>query len=156
MSGLTRRTVLQGSAAVGGLVGAGCTALRDDTQETYVKEISVLNRDPTAYTVHMLLLEDGEPIHWESTEASAAPEDGDGSTLGSGEFETLPSDPGADVLYVWRDDQPRSAWTEYDLRAYDLHCVKFLVMIGERYGDSTGEVSLRPSAGCPEEDSTGG
>lgn len=147
-----RRTVLHGGVALGGLVGAGYLALRDDTQETYVKEMTIWNRDPTTYTVHMLLLEDGEPVHWESTEAGGAPKDGDGSTLGGGEFETLPSDPGADVLYVWRDDQPRSAWAEYDLRAYELSCVKFMVMIGGRNGGSPGDVSLISSAGCPYED----
>ena len=115
-----------------------------------MKEISVLNRDPATYTVSMLLVEDGEPVYWDSVDVDAYSADSD--TVGSAEFENYPTEPGAYTLYVWRDDQPRSAWAEYDLREYDLPCVKFLVILGRPSDDRRRRVSLRPSAGCPDEE----
>lgn len=145
MPRVTRRTALRGSAALLAAVGAGCASrLRDASEPTSVKEISVWNGDPEPHAVHALLLEGGDPVCWESVDVD--PYSPDGDVFGGAEFEEFPSEPGAYRLYVWRDDQPRSAWEELDLREYELPCTKVVVMIGER---RRGEVTLHRSAGCP-------
>jgi len=73
------------------------------------------------------------------------------ATSVAGEFDGFPTDPGNYVLYVWRDDQPRSEWTQVDFSESDRSCLNLTIFIGYR---SAGEITVLSSTRCPDHEST--
>lgn len=150
MSSFTRRKALQFSGVCLALGVAGCTETGWNTsEESRLAELHVGNWDSESYTVYVLLVEDDEPVYWDMMEVEPA----DGSHLGSGEFDGFPTDPGDYVLYVWRDDQSRSEWTQLDFNELDRSCLNLTIFIGQR-GRSAGEISIISSTRCPGDEST--
>ena len=149
MSPCTRRRILQLNSVVLGGSLAGCTRSRDEpsssTTEIRLNVLQAVNRDQQPYTIHVLLVENGEPVYWKSAEVS--PYNPAENRLGGGQFEAYPTDPGEYVLYAWRDDQPRDEWRQSDLRDHDAPCANIVIMIGDA---DTGTVKILRSFGCPE------
>lgn len=123
----------------------GCT-LNRGASKVEIDEISVGNADLTSHRIHLLLLEGGEPVYWHSTEVEAFSKAE--NRLGGGEVNGYPTDSGRYTLYVWKDDQPRSKWSEYDLSKHESSCVKVLILVGNR---REGNIEIRVSTDCPSE-----
>jgi len=139
MPPLTRCRALQlaGMASVGGL--AGCVTSDEESSEpSRLAELTVSNHDPRQYTVHVVVLEDGEPVYWDSKQASPA-EDGQ---LGGATFEGYPTEPGHYVLHARLDDQPESEWKRFDFAEYDTPCLGLNIAIGDATDGRVGELSI--------------
>ncbi|EMA40852.1 hypothetical protein C446_06735 [Halobiforma nitratireducens JCM 10879] len=141
MKRLTRRHALQfGSVALGAAV-AGCSSLGVGASEpTRLTGIRVENRDPTARTVHVLLLDGDDPVYWDSVAADAYSTDRDRGDVT--EFEGVPTELGAVVVYAWRDDQPRDEWERFDFGSDDSSCFELVVGIGYTVDDERGEITI--------------
>ena len=128
MSPLSRRTVLTlgGTALCTGL--AGCATLGEASPaDTRLHELTVANHESEPHTVHVLLLEDGEPVYMASREVEGRT---DPDRVPGGEFEGYPTEAGSYVLYAWRDDQPRPEWRRFDFSEYDVDCVEIAIHVG--------------------------
>lgn len=145
----TRRELLQFTAP--GLLppASGCT-FENDSTEVRIAEISIGNRGPTPYSIHVLLLEDGEPVYWRSKEVEEFSDEDD--RFGGGELTGVPSDSGTYVLYAWRGDRPRSEREERDLGTNDSSCAAVLILVGSESENGRGEISIRVSENCSTED----
>lgn len=154
MSPLTRRTLLRlgGVTFAGGL--AGCNAFGQQSSKTpRLGELAVTNYDPRPHTVHVLLLDDGEPVYWASTQVSPA-EDG---ALGGARFEEFPTEPRNYVLHVRADSQPQAKWESFDFSEYEVSCLGIKIAIGDDNQTDTGDVSIWKTTNpnvCEEEKTT--
>lgn len=149
MPSITRRNTLQFSGAFLALGVAGCTEISPDSSEaSRLAGLHVGNYDRESYIVHVLLVEDGEPAYWDKMEIEPVDE----HRLGGGNFDGYPTDPGNYVLYVWRDDQSRSEWTQVDFDNHDRSCLDLTILIGMR-GTSAGEITITSTTRCPDEQS---
>ncbi|KAB1197777.1 MULTISPECIES: hypothetical protein [Haloferax] len=139
MVSLTRREALRlgGVALTGGL--AGCTAdSKESSQVPRLGELDVLNYDPTPHTVHVVLLDDSEPVYWASEDVPPAKN----GELGGAEFVDFPTEPGAYVLHVRADDQPTSEWEQFDFGEYGVDCLGIQIKIGHVDQTAASDVSI--------------
>lgn len=147
---VTRRNALQLGGGILGIIGSGCTALEDESpEETYLNDLTVLNRDRTEYTLFVLMIKGEKPVYWNSVDVDAYSEEED--RAGGGEFTNYPTDPGSYSLYVWRDDQPRSEWEQVDFDEFDHPtggCVEIMIMVGDASDEDHGNISILHSISC--------
>lgn len=133
MSPRSRRRLLQigGTALTSGL--AGCLgALQDSSgsQTTELAELSIQNEDTRSHTVHVLVLQDREPVYWDSQPVAAGSvEDGSQSSfeqVGTASFQGFPTELQECVLCARVDDQPLSERNRRDLSNYDVSCLQLV------------------------------
>jgi hypothetical protein len=144
---LSRRSVLAALGSASVAATAGCLA-GDEPVTPRLGGPTVLNHDPKAYTVDVVVLDGGEPIYWAAERATAAT----GTTAGGAVFEGYPTDPSQYVLHARLEGQPRDEWVDIDFAAFDAACLTVSLQIGE-FGnsDERGDLSLWRSAnprGC--------
>ncbi|WP_416838086.1 hypothetical protein [Haloferax sp. DFSO52] len=139
MPALTRRDALRrgGVALTVGL--AGCTtASQQSSQTPQLGELDVLNYDPVPHTIHVVLLDAGEPVYWASADVSPAKN----GELGGVEFVDLPTEPGEYVLHVRADDQPKSEWETFDFGEYEVECLGIQIKIEHTNQNAGSDVSI--------------
>lgn len=139
MPSLTRRALLRlgGVTLAGGL--AGCNALDQQSSKTpQLGDLTVTNHDPQPHTVHVLLLDNGEPVYWASKEATPATD----GALGGARFEEFPTKPGNYVLHVRINSQRESKWERLDFSKYDVSCIGIMIAIGDINQTNPGDVSI--------------
>lgn len=151
MYSLTRRTLLRlGGVALAGVL-AGCNTLEQQfSTPPQLGKLSVINYDPRPHTVHVLLLDDGEPVYWDSKEVNPA-EDGE---HGGTHFTKLPTAPSNYVLQVRADSHPDSKWEHFDFSEYDASCISIKISVGDAEQTDAGDVSIWKSTNpyeCEEE-----
>lgn len=93
------------------------------------------------HEISVLLLEDGEPLYWDSRSISAFPED-DGRA-GSYDFEGFPTNHGTYTLYAWRNHQPRSEWETLDIGEISEECIEIIIIVEGGGGGTSGELDIR-------------
>jgi len=96
------------------------------------------NGDPTAHTLHVLMLDGTDPVYSSSISVPAS----ESGSPGGEHFVDFPPEVGNHVLYVWRDSQSPSKWHEVDFREYGEGCIGLVVLIGEAHGGQNGEIHL--------------
>lgn len=147
MSVLTRRRLLQVSGVSVVSVGAGCVSLqRLASDEVRLERLKVVNADSTAYTVHVMLTDEDEPVYFDSQEIESRT----GDEVDAVTFNDFPEDDGAYTIYAWLDDQRPAEWSEFDVTERDS-CTRITITIGG--SDRTSDVEIRSTDGCPDADS---
>lgn len=120
MRNFSRRRLL--SIGTTGLVCglSGCVGtFRDNSQRTQLGELSAYNRDPEPHTVHVLFINDEEPIYTQSRKVPA----NDNGSPGRITFEGYPSRAGESHLYVRVDSEEYKARNHRDMSEYDSRCL---------------------------------
>lgn len=98
----------------------------------------VTNYDRRPHTVHVLILDDGNPVYWASKRVPA----GDETSPGSVRFEGYPTEPGDSVLHVRTDSQPKSGRERLDFGERTASCIGLDIGIGDVNGTSPGDVTI--------------
>ncbi|QSX00048.1 hypothetical protein [Haloterrigena alkaliphila] len=140
----TRRKALHicGSALL--IPSTGCL-FRNDSSETRLGEVSVLNRGERTYIINVLLIDDNGPVYWDSVNVEPSGEGGSSSgELSSG----IPESKSSYTLYAWSGNQNRSEWEEQDLGEIDSACVNVLIIVGNGTDESQGDIDIRVSGDC--------
>lgn len=139
MGSVTRRRAVRvlGACLVGG--SAGCTAFGRDAREfPELYRLRASNSDTRPHTVHVVLLEDGEPVYWDSGDLQPR-EDG---VVDSVTFEGYPTDAAPYVLHARIDEQPRSEWRTVEFATFDQPCLSLDLEIGDEEPGAAGELSV--------------
>ncbi|APX95653.1 hypothetical protein [Natronorubrum daqingense] len=146
----SRRRLLQVSGVSLVAAGAGCVSLQSlGSEETRLERLEVVNSDTTAYTIHVLMAENGDPAYFDSQELDARSDDGD--EAGNVVFDGYPDETGSYTIYSWVDDQPPEEWSEFDTTERDA-CTEVTITVGGP--DRTGDIVIRSTDGCPPDDET--
>ncbi|MDZ5812229.1 hypothetical protein U4E84_12840 [Halorubrum sp. AD140] len=120
---MRRRTVLAttGLALVG--TTSGCQSGAETSpppEDVRVTDMRYRNADRRPYRLHVLLLEDGEPVYWTAEDVPPAETQGDGELLvRERAFEEYPTDPARYELHARLSGDPRSEWVSTDFREVD-------------------------------------
>ena len=131
MSRLTRRKTLQLGGAVLATGLAGCSAFEEESQTAVLGKLEAVNNDGRSHTLHVLLLDDGNPVYWDSKEVLPADESG----LGFARFEGYPTEPDGYALHVRIETQPKSGWEQFDFDQPNTTCYGFLLSVGSKNGN---------------------
>lgn len=149
MSSLTRRNLLRLGGTSLGLGIAGCLSSgsgSESPEPSRLVTLGVSNYEPEPCTVYVLLLEDDEPVYWNTMAADAF--ERDENRTGGGTFDGYPTEPGSYVLYAWRDDQSRADWQRFDFREYDTECLGIYVKVGFAAAGQSEDVSFWWTSDC--------
>jgi len=141
---LPRRHVLQITGVSIASIGAGCTSVPSlSSEETRIESLRVDNLDTSEYVVYVLLVDENNPIYYDSVEVEAF----DGYTEGREEFEGYPREAGEYTLYVWLEGQSPSEGEQFDVTEMDT-CTEVTALI-----NGEGELGLRFSS-CPSDENS--
>ncbi|MBZ6495547.1 hypothetical protein [Natrinema longum] len=149
MSQFARRKVLQVCGVALGVVGAGCSTFQTNTTETRIGEITVINQVAQSDTVHLLLIEDSNPIYWDSIEVE--PNSGREGVVESKSVQNYPTEPGKYALYAWLDDQSRSEWEQVDLTESDSSCLDITIMVDSAENERDGLIRILTFSECADD-----
>jgi hypothetical protein len=117
MPRFTRRRALQAGGLVLGSALAGCS-LGGGSTTPRLAQIRVTNAHDAEHVVQALVLDDGDPIYWESTLLPP----GERQDMSGHSFRDLPSEPGEYEVYVRTDDDSMDDAAHVDLGEYDRPC----------------------------------
>lgn len=117
---MERRTFLATAGPALGGVLSGCQSDSEfgpPPEDVRLSNLRYRNTDRRSDRLHVILLEDGEPVYWTAKEVAPAVVQDDGSLLVQARtFEGYPTEPAPYVLYARLEDAPRSEWrtTRFD------------------------------------------
>lgn len=108
------------SGAVGGCQNSAET--NPPPEDIRLRNLRYQNRDRRSYRLHVMLLEDSEPVYWTTTEVVPAETQADGNLLVQGrEFAGYPTTPAPYELYARLGNDQRSEWVSTDFRGWDYN-----------------------------------
>lgn len=120
---MDRRAFLVTAGTALSVATSGC---QDDPGHTphpediRLTELRYLNRDRVSYNLHILLLQDEDPVYWQSQKTDVGDMRDDGTTRArEGEFSGYPTEPAPYKMYARIDNDPRSEWVITDFQFFD-------------------------------------
>lgn len=142
----TRRKLSKICASLSVIPITGCMSW-DDSSDTRVKNIDIINRTSDRQTINILIVESDDVVYWKSIDMEPTLESDE--SYSSEILRDILSQSGDYVLYAWKNDQPRSAWQEYNIGKLEVSCTNLLIIIGNENLDEDN-IDIKTSAGCPD------